>query len=76
MKLYEEICSTLAKATTLEEKYIVLLLTSLVVIFIFRILKVLGKKRMVWGDIYMLSVRIIMLPVISLLDGIFSTLGV
>lgn len=44
MKLYEEICSTLAKATTLEEKYIVLLLTSLVVIFIFRILKVLGKK--------------------------------
>ncbi len=31
---------------------------------------------MVWGDIYMLSVRIIMLPVISLLDGIFSTLGV
>ena len=26
---------------------------------------------MVWGDIYMLSVRIIMLPVISLLDGIF-----
>ena len=44
MKLYEEICSTLAKATTLDEKYIVLLLTSLVVIFIFRILKVLGKK--------------------------------
>lgn len=44
MKLYEEICSTLAKATTIEEKYIVLLLTSLVVIFIFRILKVLGKK--------------------------------
>lgn len=44
MKLYEEICSTLAKTTTLEEKYIVLLLTSLVVIFIFRILKVLGKK--------------------------------
>lgn len=44
MKLYEEICSTLAKATTLEEKYIVLLLTSLVVIFIFHILKVLGKK--------------------------------
>lgn len=44
MKLYEEICSTLAKATTLEEKYIVLLLTSLVVIFIFRILKMLGKK--------------------------------
>ena len=44
MKLYEEICSTLAKATTLAEKYIVLLLTSLVVIFIFRILKVLGKK--------------------------------
>ena len=44
MKLYEEICSTLAKATTLEEKYIVLLLTSLVVIIIFHILKVLGKK--------------------------------
>ena len=44
MKLYEEICSTLAKANTLDEKYIVLLLTSLVVIFIFRILKVLGKK--------------------------------
>lgn len=44
MKLYEEICSTLAKVTTLEEKYIVLLLTSLVVIIIFRILKVLGKK--------------------------------
>ena len=44
MKLYEEICSTLAKATTLDEKYIVLLLTSLVVIFIFRILKLLSKK--------------------------------
>ena len=44
MKLYEEICSTLARVTTLEEKYIVLLLTSLVVIIIFHILKVLGKK--------------------------------
>lgn len=44
MRLYKDICNTLAKVTTLEEKYIVLLLTSLVVIFIFRILKVLGKK--------------------------------
>ena len=44
MRLYKEICNTLAKVTTLEEKYIVLLLTSLIVIIIFRILKVFGKK--------------------------------
>ncbi len=44
MRLYKDICNTLAKVTTLEEKYIVLLLTSLIVIIIFRILKVFGKK--------------------------------
>ena len=44
MRLYKGICNTLAKVTTLEEKYIVLLLTSLIVIIIFRILKVFGKK--------------------------------
>lgn len=44
MKLYKDICNTLAKITTLEEKYIVLLLTSLIVIVVFYILKVLGKK--------------------------------
>ncbi len=44
MRLYKDICNTLAKVTTLEEKYIVLLLTSLIVIIVFRILKVLGKK--------------------------------
>ena len=44
MRLYKEICNTLAKVTTLEEKYIVLLLTSLIVIIVFRILKALGKK--------------------------------
>lgn len=44
MRLYKGMCNTLAKVTTLEEKYIVLLLTSLIVIIIFRILKVFGKK--------------------------------
>lgn len=44
MRLYKDICNTLAKVTTLEGKYIVLLLTSLIVIIIFRILKVFGKK--------------------------------
>lgn len=44
MRLYKDICNTLAKVTTLEEKYIVLLLTSLIVIIVFRILKALGKK--------------------------------
>lgn len=44
MRLYKDICNTLAKVTTLEGKYIVLLLTSLIVIIVFRILKVFGKK--------------------------------
>lgn len=44
MRLYKDICNTLAKVTTLEEKYIVLLLTSLIVIIVFRILKAFGKK--------------------------------
>lgn len=44
MRLYKDICNTLAKVTTLEGKYIVLLLTSLIVIIVFRILKALGKK--------------------------------
>ncbi len=44
MKLYEEICNTLTKVTTIEEEYINLLLTSLVVIIVFRTLKILGKK--------------------------------
>lgn len=44
MKLYEEICNTLTKVTTIEEEYINLLLTSLVVIIVFRSLKILGKK--------------------------------
>lgn len=44
MKLYEEICNTLTKVTTIEEEYINLLLTSLAVIIVFRTLKILGKK--------------------------------
>jgi small-conductance mechanosensitive channel len=44
MKLYEEICSTLAKVTTIEEEYMELLISSLVVIIVFHILKIFGKK--------------------------------
>ncbi len=44
MRLYEEICSTLARVTTIEEEYMRLLISSLVVIIAFHVLKILGKK--------------------------------